>query len=154
MSSTRGLSILVVEDDPLLARAVVRALTHHGHDVQLTMTCADALKAPGPFDCAVLDIDLPDGDGLSLAHPLLESTARVVVFFSGSSDQSVRLAACDLGTFVPKSAGVDELCRAVLETVEEAAEGWLAAGAEDTPLELRNATSPRARTGKRRKKPL
>lgn len=151
MSSTRALSILVVEDDLLLARALVRTLTRDGHHVQLATSCFEAVKITGRFDCAVLDIDLPDGSGLTLARALLGTATPVVVFFSGSSDPQVRLDACDLGTFVPKSAGIDELRQVVRESVQEAAEE-LAAGAEDTPVEGWSPDRPRTRTGKRVKK--
>jgi DNA-binding NarL/FixJ family response regulator len=100
----------------------------------------------------VLDVDLPDGNGLTLARALLGTATHAVVFFSGSSNPQVRLDACDLGTFVPKSAGIDELRQVVLESVQEAVEEELAAGAEDTPVEGRSPDRPRTRTGKRVKK--
>lgn len=147
MSSGPSLRLLVVEDDVPVARALERTLTRDGHDVLVVGTCAAARAATGPFDCAVLDVHLPDGNGVELAADLL-TIATSIVFFSGSSDAPTRLAACDFGTFVPKHAGIDELVRALLDSVREAAEESLAAGAEDTP---NGTSSPRLRTGKRRK---
>jgi DNA-binding response OmpR family regulator len=148
MASTRALKILVVEDDPLVGRALRRALTERGHAVELAVTCGQARGATLPFDCAVLDIDLPDGSGLALARELLGTVSPTVVFFSGSDDPQVRLDASDLGTFVPKSAGVEQLLEIVMESVEEAA-NEIAAGAEDTP---QPPGSPRTRTGPRKKR--
>jgi DNA-binding response OmpR family regulator len=148
MVSTRALKILIVEDDALVGRALRRSLTGRGHCVELATTCAEARGATGPFDCAVLDIDLPDGSGLALARELLGTVSPTVVFFSGSDDPQVRLDASDLGTFVPKSAGVEQLEELVMESVEEAADE-IAAGAEDTPLP---PGSPRMRTGPRKKR--
>jgi DNA-binding response OmpR family regulator len=148
MVSTRALEILIVEDDALVGRALRRSLTDKGHRVELAVTCAEARRATGPFDCAVLDIDLPDGSGLALARELLGTVSPTVVFFSGSDDPQVRLDASDLGTFVPKSAGVEQLEELVMEAVEETA-GEIAAGAEDTPLP---PGSPRTRTGPRKKR--
>jgi two-component system catabolic regulation response regulator CreB len=151
MASTRALRILVVEDDALVGRALRRALTERGHRVELAITCGEARGATGPFDCAVLDIDLPDGSGLDLARELLGTVSPAVVFFSGSDDPQVRLDASDLGTFVPKSAGVEQLEEIVKESVEEAAEE-LAAGAEDTPVPQGEPGLPRTRTGPRKKR--
>lgn len=88
---------------------LARALRSRGFVVSVAHDCAQALAFEGEVDCAVLDIDLPDGNGLSLAKQLLGRCTSAVVFFSGSADGEVRQRAAELGYFVPKSAGLQEL---------------------------------------------
>jgi two-component system KDP operon response regulator KdpE len=67
--------VLVVEDDPTLARAIARNLTARGYATRSAMTVAEALAAlreqrPGLL---LLDIDLPDGLGWEVARALRAS---------------------------------------------------------------------------------
>ena len=62
------MKILVVEDEPRMGRFIERALSEQAYTVRLVETCAaarDAL-ADSPYDAIVLDLGLPDGDGLEL----------------------------------------------------------------------------------------
>lgn len=88
--TTPGLQILILEDNDTLRRALTRVLTHNGHDVKPTKLVAQALLQPGPFDLAVLDLQLPDGSGIDAARRLLrEDRAGRVFFFTGSSDDQL-----------------------------------------------------------------
>jgi len=63
--------VLVVEDDPTLAREVARALTEYGISVDRVETGHDALAAAATtaFDVIVLDVMLPSGmDGFSVCR--------------------------------------------------------------------------------------
>ena len=64
--------ILVAEDDPQVARCVYEGLSAHGYTVFRAPTIAAAknLLQTHTFDLAILDLTLPDGDGLELARPL------------------------------------------------------------------------------------
>jgi two-component system response regulator QseB len=79
--------ILLVEDDPMLGRAVKTALSQAGYAVDLASTAedADAALDTTPYDLAVLDINLPRKSGLELIGdlrkrkkdiPVLALTAR------------------------------------------------------------------------------
>jgi len=65
-------SILVVEDDPTLARAVARNLAARGYTTHSAMTVADATEAIARARPAlvVLDIELPDGSGWEVLRGL------------------------------------------------------------------------------------
>lgn len=147
--SDSALRLLLVEDEPPVARTVARRLRRDGHDVTVAGSVAEALAIAGPFDCAVLDIELPDGTGLDVARAILGSSTPVVVFFSGVGDARIRLEASDLGTFVPKSAGIEELVLAMLAAVRET-QAELAAGAED----VNGTRGVRCRSGARRRSPF
>lgn len=79
--------LLVVEDDQSLAKVLVRGLTEEGHAVDHAATSAGALEAHdvNRYDLVVLDLGLPDGDGLAVCRkirdggnptPILMLTAR------------------------------------------------------------------------------
>ncbi|MDQ6783039.1 MAG: response regulator transcription factor [Actinomycetota bacterium] len=64
--------LLVIEDDPALADIIVRAMREEGHAVDREATAADAevaLELNG-YDLVLLDIGLPDGDGLLLCRTI------------------------------------------------------------------------------------
>jgi two-component system OmpR family response regulator len=66
------MKILLVEDDPALADGLVASLTEIGFDVTPVMTAsfADSSLRTQPYDLLILDLGLPDGDGLDLLRQL------------------------------------------------------------------------------------
>jgi DNA-binding NarL/FixJ family response regulator len=64
---TEPLAFLVVEDEVALRRAVVRSLSHHGRTDEVTSCSAahDALQTT-KYDSLIVDVGLPDGNGLEL----------------------------------------------------------------------------------------
>jgi len=110
------LRLLLVEDDDLVRRAVVRALERDGAAVVAVGCCTDAREA-GVFDFGVLDVDLPDGDGVELARELLDGGCiKQVVFFTGGDPARARA----VGPVILKGSGLDEL-----QGVVAAARRWL-----------------------------
>lgn len=94
--------ILIVEDDRAIAENLYEYLESRGHqcDYAHTLAAATLLLQGGSFDAAILDRNLPDGDGIGLARrlrtagnalPLLILTARDTLEYDGSA-QEVRLA--------------------------------------------------------------
>ena len=61
--------VLLVEDDDGVAEPLAVALRRQGHQVQRAATLAEALTA-GPADLVLLDLGLPDGDGIDLCRRL------------------------------------------------------------------------------------
>lgn len=147
MLALRNLRVVLVEDDPELARTVERVLARYGHVTTVASTVAAANALTGSFDCGILDIDLPDGNGVQLAARMLDGgQVGVVVFYSASTDPTVMAEASELGPFVAKSAGINELTRALAEAISEAARQ--VAGSGGPPA----APGPRrSKSGARRK---
>jgi DNA-binding response OmpR family regulator len=122
MLALRNLRVVLVEDDPELARTVERVLSRYGHTTSVASSVAAADALTGSFDCGILDIDLPDGNGVVLARRMLDSgQVGAVVFYSASTDPDVIADAAELGPFVAKAAGTRELERALAEAVSAAA---------------------------------
>ncbi len=77
--------VLVVEDDPAIAEPLTRALQREGYEVGAHVTGGSALKQVNDSDMVILDLGLPDMDGLDVARtiraqgitiPILILTAR------------------------------------------------------------------------------
>jgi two-component system OmpR family response regulator len=90
--------LLVVEDDVALARVLERGLREEGHAVDVERTAAGATRAVAiaDYDLVVLDLGLPDGDGLAVCRSLKDS---------GSSTRVLVLTARD--TLSDKVGGLD-----------------------------------------------
>ena len=106
-------SILVVDDDPGLARALAINLRARGYEVQLAGTGADALRlaASHPPDAVILDLGLPDMEGTDVVTGLRGWTAVPVLVLSARQDQHDKVQALDAGAddYVTKPFGMDEL---------------------------------------------
>lgn len=106
--------MLIVEDDPMIRRAIARALRGAGHEVVAVERCGGARGLGRAFDVAVLDLELPDGTGVDVAGELLGlGTAEGVVFFSGAADPYLLVRAAQLGEVVTKSGDLGTLLEAV-----------------------------------------
>lgn len=111
--------LLLVEDYPPLAKVVAIGLQRLGHEVERAGTLERAKQISGPFDLAILDLELPDGDGVELAGWLAEQgTTAQVVFFTASRDAALREAAEEFGTIVEKDDGSEKLGQRVTELLQ------------------------------------
>jgi len=108
------LRILVVEDDAMLADAVARALTQSAYAVDVVSTGPDADKAliAAQYDVVVLDIGLPQLDGLEVLKRLRarRSTVHVLVMTVRDTLEE-RIAGLDLGAddYITKPFHLTEL---------------------------------------------
>ena len=112
--------VLVVEDEPTVRRAIARAFTAAGWEVTQASSVQQALSLAStgglPLDCAVLDLELPDGSGLDLAERLRARDSGIqLVFFSGTDDPELLSAASALALSVHKSEGIQTVVDQLLE---------------------------------------
>ena len=111
--------VLLVEDDVEVARAISRILRGYRYDVVVIGCCAELPPEQSRFDVGVFDIELPDGDGVALAHTALE--CRVVkraVFFSGTSEPNLLRSAQELGPLSKKMEGVMPLVQHIRQALK------------------------------------
>lgn len=127
--------ILLVEDHPPLAEAVTEALRRGGFAVDHARNAAQAkaMASSATYGLIVLDLGLPDGDGLELL-PKLRAGGQVPVIVLTARDQlGDRIAGLDGGAddYVVKPVEMSELlarCRAVLRRPGERADARLRVG--------------------------
>ncbi|MFJ1458163.1 response regulator transcription factor [Nocardia sp. N2S4-5] len=79
--------LAVVEDDEGVGDALVEALQARGHEVDLKRRGADLLLAHRGYDAIVLDLGLPDMDGLQVLRQLRQVTAVPVVVLTARGDE-------------------------------------------------------------------
>jgi two-component system KDP operon response regulator KdpE len=105
--------VLVVDDEPQILRALRINLRARHYEVHTATTGADALRtaAEHPPDLVVLDLGLPDMDGVEVIHGLRGWSSTPIVVLSGRTDSTDKVEALDAGAddYVTKPFGVDEL---------------------------------------------
>ena len=116
-----GTSVLVVEDDPGIATQLVRGLTRGGYAVDHVTTGRDALDRADP-DVVLLDLGLPDGDGVDICRQLRERSGVAIIVVTARGEEPERVLALDAGAddYLVKPFGLAELLariRAVLRRV-------------------------------------
>jgi DNA-binding response OmpR family regulator len=114
-------SVLVVEDDASIAAQLVRGLSRGGYQVEHVMTGQDAL-ARGKADVVLLDLELPDVDGVQVCRKLRERTDAAIIVVTAHGEEPDRVMALDAGAddYLVKPFGLAELqarIRAVLRRV-------------------------------------
>ena len=91
--------VLIVEDDEDMALLNARLLNRRGCDTYIANTAAEALSfvSSNSPDLFVLDIEIPDGDGLSLCSELQMSSDAPVLFLTGRAETSDKIAGLSAG---------------------------------------------------------
>ncbi len=108
------MKLLIIEDDNSLREVMQRALTTEGYVVEVAPTFVEACdKIAGySYDCILLDIMLPDGNGLRLLEQIkaLEKSDRVIII-SARDSLDDKIEGLDLGAddYLPKPFYMAEL---------------------------------------------
>lgn len=129
--------ILCVDDEPAILRLLTVVLAADGHAVETAANGAEALAiaASRPVDAVLLDLGLPDRDGLELIGAIRARAAVPVLVVSARVDVAEKVAALDLGAtdYITKPFDGDEVrarVRAALRQAKgaQAGDGELAHG--------------------------
>lgn len=108
----KGARVLAVDDDPAILRVVRRALESAGYDVEALERGAHLVERAAAFgpDVILLDLVLPDADGIDLAAQLRAGRASIIVL-SAVGDDRKKVEALDAGAddYLTKPFSVDEL---------------------------------------------
>jgi DNA-binding response OmpR family regulator len=116
-----GTSVLVVEDDDSIATQLVRGLARGGYHVDHVDTGGAAI-ARRPVDVVLLDLGLPDIDGVQVCRKLRERSDAAIIVITAYGEEPDRIMALDAGAddYLVKPFGLGELqarIRAVLRRV-------------------------------------
>jgi len=109
----RELSVLIVDDEPPIRRFLKTSLSAQGYRVSEAESGTSALKemAISKPDLVVLDLGLPDMNGLDLIRAIRKNSDVPIVVLSVRGDEQGKVAALDLGAddYVTKPFGMEEL---------------------------------------------
>ena len=141
---------LIVEDEPQIRRFVRMALEGEGWQVHQSETLQRGLIDAGTRtpDLIVLDLGLPDGDGIELIRAVRTWSPVPVIVLSARVDEGDKIAALDAGAddYLTKPFGIGELLARVRAALRRQHKGGtdasarIAFGAVDVDLHKRSVT--------------
>jgi len=116
--------VLIVDDEPQILRALRINLRVRHYDVDTAASGAQALQAAArhPPDVVILDLGLPDLDGVEVIEGLRGWTRAPIIVLSGRADSTDKVAALDAGAddYVTKPFGMEELLARMRAVVRRA----------------------------------
>ena len=126
LPGTGTVSVLIVEDDQGIATQLVRGLTRGGYDVDHVTTGREAL-AWGEPDVVLLDLGLPDTDGVEVCRRMRARSPVAIIVVTARGEEHERVRALDAGAddYLVKPFGLAELqarIRAVMRRVRPGSE--------------------------------
>lgn len=120
----KGKKVLLVDDSKEILQINQRVLRPEGYELLTASTLREAgeLLARTTPDAMVLDVDLPDGDGIAFCRKLRETSDIPVVFLTGHAELSLKREGLEAGgaAFLTKPYVVNELRDAVAAAVSRA----------------------------------
>ena len=120
-----GALLLLIEDDVPTRRALVANLVGHGHQVDEAGTAADGLRAweARRPDLILLDLGLPDRDGLTVIRQVRREAATPILVLSARGDEGDRVTALEQGAddYLTKPFGLAELRARIAALLRRAA---------------------------------
>jgi DNA-binding response OmpR family regulator len=118
------MKILLVEDDPLVARAIVRDWPVPADQIEISQTyarCARILASArlDDYDALILDMNLPDGNAIQLISELRARSDMPAVVISGAGSPETRASTLDIGAddYLMKPFSIRELQARVARVV-------------------------------------
>ena len=120
-------ALLLVEDDPAIARTVVYALQREDFQVDHVLLVREALQRlrdpSSRYAAAILDIGLPDGNGLDLCRELRRTSNLPIVMLSARGEEMDRVLGLELGAddYLAKPFSPRELCARVRSLLRRSA---------------------------------
>ena len=119
--------VLLVEDEPNICNLVSTMLENYGYQALVAQTCAMArtMYASHVPDLVILDLGLPDGDGLEFLAGVRRDALTPIIVLSARSDESDKVNALDAGAndYVTKPFGSAELMARVRSALRNSRRG-------------------------------
>jgi len=110
-----SVKVLVVEDDPAISGPLVEGLVRNGFEVEHVAYATQVVAAAGDADVVILDLGLPDGDGLEVLRELRKNSDVPVIIATARGEETDRIVGLELGAddYVVKPFSVRELAARV-----------------------------------------
>ncbi len=101
----------MVEDDPAVAEPLIQGLRRNGIEVDHVVYASQVLAASAGADVVILDLGLPDGEGLDVLRELRKHADIPVIIATARGDETDRIIGLELGAddYVVKPFSVREL---------------------------------------------
>ena len=114
--------ILIIDDERSLLESLEMFLTEKGYTVACAQSAAEGLKLCRIFDpqVIILDIRLPDMDGLEVLQQLIRNGRKNIIIITAFHDMETTIKAVKYGAFeyIPKPIDVEELERAIDKAIK------------------------------------
>jgi len=132
--------VLVCDDEPQILRALRVVLREAGFDIITAATAEEALDkaAIRPPDAAIIDLVLPDGDGIEVTRSLRGWTEMPIIVLSAVGDEAEKVRALEAGAddYVTKPFGPRELVARLQAALRRAGHGRDEPSIRDGGLEI------------------
>lgn len=132
METKKGMRILVIDDEKQIRRLLKVTLTGHGYEVEEAVCGQDGLNKAAVYkpDLIILDLGLPDLDGLDVIRQLREWSKIPVIILSVREQENDKITALDAGAddYVTKPFSMGELLARIRAALRHAA------GLENEPV--------------------
>ncbi|MDD9876827.1 MAG: response regulator transcription factor [Magnetovibrio sp.] len=142
--------VVIVEDEEILQKFLVYHVEHAGYRATPTSSGTEMFRVieTEPVDLILLDLGLPDGDGLSWAQKIRERGEIPIVVLTGRKGDDDRIMALGLGAddYLTKPCDPRELLLRMRNILERSGKARPAAGAPAAPIPA-SAPSPSAAPG-------
>jgi two-component system KDP operon response regulator KdpE len=129
---TKSARIMIIDDEPQMRRLLKVALTAHGCEIREAATGREGIEQVAVFhpDLIILDLSLPDLDGIQVVRQIREWTRTPVIILSVREHEGDKIAALDAGAddYVTKPFSMGELLARMRTALRHAA------GAGDEPV--------------------
>jgi two-component system response regulator RegX3 len=141
------MDVLLVEDEPRIARPIVEGLSREGHSVRHVANLAEAREAPDA-DLVLLDMRLPDGDGLDFARELRSRSSVPIIITSARGEEVDVVVGLEIGAddYLVKPFGVRQLLARIRAVMRRVQDQGAASGAEEPIAVGSLGVDPAART--------
>jgi two-component system, OmpR family, KDP operon response regulator KdpE len=123
--------VLVVDDERQILRAMRVILRAAGFEVATAATLQEALDALAvrPLDAAIIDLILPDGNGVDICRSIREWSDMPIIVLSAVGDEAEKVRALEADDYVTKPFGTEELIARLRAALRRAGRG-----ARDEPV--------------------
>lgn len=123
-TSSATSDILIVDDDPIACDVLAKILERSGHKCTVAQSGAEAFQSTQkqPYDLLLLDLCLPDIDGLRLLHALREQglhAPTIIITAHPSLSTALDALCCEVSDYLPKPFHNEELVETIHQVLED-----------------------------------